>query len=34
MENERSPMFKIALIVGVVSLLWFFIVAAAAGNGL
>jgi hypothetical protein len=33
MENERSPMFTIALVVAIISTLGFFLLAAAAANG-
>lgn len=33
MENERSPMFAVALIVGIIATLGFFLLAAAVAGG-
>ena len=33
MENERSPMFAVALIVGIIAALGFFLLAAAVAGG-
>lgn len=33
MENERSPMFAVALIIGIIAALGFFLLAAAVAGG-
>ena len=33
MENERSPMFAVALVIGIIAALGFFLLAAAVAGG-